>query len=234
MIWEASISPRLIPTYVRTIDKLTERKYHLAVEAPPLHVISYTPTTPPPILHVCRESHNVALKFQGGYKRIISKQCIAHVYKSIVDPVDLEPYVWVNFELDMVDVGTAPFKAFDCILGDGGRVRRLKLERPPSKKWRVDPCLEWDIVGQSEELREMCVCMSGQDISHRSLREEADLAESNRMLEDLYRPSMGAPRSVKWTRACSDECDFTDERMKVHFHLVSEKIEAEAANGSCS
>ncbi|KAK3401325.1 hypothetical protein B0T20DRAFT_319601, partial [Sordaria brevicollis] len=109
MIWESAILPR-------TVDirpHLYRRPYHshwgptLACMRCILDVKSAKVPPTPALLHVCRESREVALQFKGGYVKAFSKESNQHCRECryYASTRSSPQYIWVNFELDTIFTG---------------------------------------------------------------------------------------------------------------------------------
>ncbi|KAK3401318.1 hypothetical protein B0T20DRAFT_389280 [Sordaria brevicollis] len=133
------------------------------------------------ILHACQESRNVGRRFMGGYKKAFRELFFRLPTRAGIDnrarPLrEDKPYLWMNVELDMIDVRGRPlWGMFLC--DHWRRIRRLKFEMY-GKYWgggQDRDELHW--VRSSIEryqhlsLREICVCVPGEE-SHLDLPRE--------------------------------------------------------------
>jgi hypothetical protein len=98
LIWHATVEPR-------TVDIRVDADY--SGENQHLHLVSPTPV--PPTLQACREARNLGL-----YERAFSE-------------IDADGrYVWVNWEMDIINIGTSYFSYFHP---SAPLIKRLQFER---------------------------------------------------------------------------------------------------------
>jgi hypothetical protein len=135
-IWKDTVEPRTVD--VRRVRKYNQRNGHL---------VSSTPV--PAILRSCREAKNLGL-----YKRVYfevdavtkskgdntTKVAIERYFKSD-EQVEEGPakgsaaeqrYVWLDLDIDMVDIGTSLFHLYEHI---SPAIKRLKFERENSNEF---------------------------------------------------------------------------------------------------
>jgi hypothetical protein len=131
-IWKDTMEPRTVD--VRRVREWPQRYGQL---------ISSTPI--PAILQSCREARNL-----GIYKRVFFEVDATSKWKGIHTPetaaerflspdepeeeapVSEQRYVWLDFDIDMVDIGTSKFGYYKSIVSV---VKRLKFERKNGDEW---------------------------------------------------------------------------------------------------
>ncbi|CAN9132517.1 unnamed protein product [Alternaria alternata] len=138
-IWKDTVEPRIVD--VRRVRKGTERYGQL---------ISSTPI--PAILQSCREARNLGLyervffevtpatkKFKGkneaeiAMKRFFAPDERGEEGPKKVGSSDTEQrYVWLDLDIDMVDIGASRFCNYESI---ASAVKRLKFERENSEEY---------------------------------------------------------------------------------------------------
>ncbi|KID59421.1 hypothetical protein MAN_10726, partial [Metarhizium hybridum] len=107
LIWALAAQPRTVRLRAKFERRLT-RPNHQHNKYTSEIACLFSPAPVPATLHTCRESRR-----QSPYEKLFYSQ-------------ETEPrYVWVNFDLDMLDVGEA---FFEYLEHHGSRVRRLKFE----------------------------------------------------------------------------------------------------------
>ncbi|KAJ2976900.1 hypothetical protein NQ176_g4676 [Zarea fungicola] len=106
MIWANSIEPRTVD--VRSFQGSRGPRRGAWSWGPP---DPYTPVAVPGIMHACRESRR-----QGLYEKV--------AYTHPAPPG--QRYAWINFDMDMIDLGVAFLENVKHI---APRIRRLKFER---------------------------------------------------------------------------------------------------------
>lgn len=162
VIWEASISPRTInfrTCAFRCGGDDQEQRVEVSIPTPKPNISFWTFTSippPPPILHTCRESRNIGLHFQGGYQKAFSTWCLPYF-----DGSWNNRYLWVNFELDIIDIGDeSPIIYVD---EDRDKIKRVKceLDRKDCVLWNKSEAqlFGWSIIKIFEQLRELCMCI---------------------------------------------------------------------------
>jgi len=119
-IWEMSVSPRIVVLHVDNYPGLhpTPR---------PLRLRSSTPV--PAALQACHEARHHLEQFCGYQRVCLSNQGVDLLV--VGDSDDKKPerrrqYVWVNLEMDMIDIEDSNMEHFQPV---GRLVRRLRLER---------------------------------------------------------------------------------------------------------
>ncbi|KAK3343327.1 hypothetical protein B0H65DRAFT_470964 [Neurospora tetraspora] len=125
-IWESTITPRTVSLRVGT-----HWRPFTATPAYYYSLLSSTPTCAPPpallaLLHTCRESREVGLK--ASYQRAFSEWDTDR--GGDVPHLEVPPraprYLWVNFDLDMIDIGGLGIQFVERYKR---QIRRLKMER---------------------------------------------------------------------------------------------------------
>ncbi|KAH0592101.1 hypothetical protein MHUMG1_10149 [Metarhizium humberi] len=107
LVWALTAQPRTVPLRAKYEARLT-RPNHQHNKYTSEIACLFSPIPVPPILHTCQESRK-----QSSYEKLFYSQ-------------ETEPrYVWVNLDLDMLDVGEA---SLEYLEHNGSRVRRLKFE----------------------------------------------------------------------------------------------------------
>ena len=97
-IWMSTVEPRMVPVRVKGERRVTDSS-----EVIILHAVSSAPV--PKTLHICQESRSL------------------NVYEKFYISQEIEAsYVWVNLQLDIIDIGEQMFELFENC---GNRIRRL-------------------------------------------------------------------------------------------------------------
>ncbi|KAK3343326.1 hypothetical protein B0H65DRAFT_429508, partial [Neurospora tetraspora] len=185
MIWEATISPRIIDVRASTYNDDDD---------------GVTPA--PPILHTCRESRNVGLHIQGGYQ--FSNLSLPYFDGSLYGR---PRYIWVNFELDMIDIGGPSTWLFNEYRPN---IKRLRIELHHHRAeragyvWRKRDVrlLETKIREKFGQLREICVCIPC-EYAHLGLPPDWLPGGSDGAFMEGW-------RSMDWGRSCRDGDEDTD------------------------
>jgi hypothetical protein len=131
-IWKDTVEPRTVD--IRRFRKWPQRYGQL---------VSSTPI--PAILQSCREARNLGLYKQFFFEvAATSKWKGIHVPEIATErffspdepeeegPVSALRYVWLNLDIDMVDIGASRFCDYECIVSV---VKRLKFERENGNEW---------------------------------------------------------------------------------------------------
>jgi hypothetical protein len=121
LVWLLAANPRTVQINPKHESRLTrDGKYSSEIAS----LVSPTPV--PAALHACREGRR-----HNAYEKLF--------YSDQPE----RRYIWVNFDLDTLDVGTSPLA---CLEHSGSRIRRLRLERDYyCDSWFYDeaPRLAW-------------------------------------------------------------------------------------------
>ncbi|KAL4962981.1 2EXR domain-containing protein [Aspergillus stella-maris] len=131
LIWGMTIKPR-------TVEARIIRKY--GDWGSPIGLSSSTPI--PSIFQTCHEAHDVGLRY---YKKAFWQLTIPEIHPR---------YVWVNFELDLIDIGDTYFdhvKAEDRV-----RIRRLRFEREYSDTFYFLETFELRDLYSPREIHVLC------------------------------------------------------------------------------
>ncbi|CAI6340088.1 unnamed protein product [Periconia digitata] len=141
-IWELTVEPRIVNVRVEPFNGDGDTGSRpISHKESAVCLRSSTPT--PSTLHVCQESRNLRL-YRKAFSELASK-----------DGIGLQ-HVWVNMELDMIDIGTTPFNCYALV---APTIRRLKFEREHRDGWFVGA--ENDL-GDFTNLQEThVVCVNG-------------------------------------------------------------------------
>ncbi|KAF3039374.1 hypothetical protein E8E12_007112 [Didymella heteroderae] len=115
-IWLSSIEPRVvsvdIKVYVEEVERIAKRKKK--TRRARMYMTSTTPV--PAVLHTCRESRKVGLAvYEKGRMEVSDPKRARGV-----------PYVWLNWQLDCINIGAADFECWQPV---AHRVQRLMFER---------------------------------------------------------------------------------------------------------
>ncbi|EFY94305.1 hypothetical protein X797_011524 [Metarhizium robertsii] len=106
MVWALAAEPRNVQITAECHEDMDPEDYDFYPALCIEHLFSPTPV--PAVLHACRESRK-----QSPYEKLFyleeTESC----------------YVWVNFDLDMLDVGLGPLS---FLFLNRSRIRRLKFE----------------------------------------------------------------------------------------------------------
>ncbi|EAQ87728.1 hypothetical protein CHGG_04347 [Chaetomium globosum CBS 148.51] len=119
LIWRSTVQPRTVEVRVDDRGSGLERRLHLV-----------SPTPVPATIQACREARNLGL-----YERAFSE-------------IDADGrYVWVNWDIDIISIGTSYFYHFHpCAL----LIKRLQFERDNTE----DSFYHWEI----NDLDVFCQC----------------------------------------------------------------------------
>ncbi|KAF2003788.1 hypothetical protein P154DRAFT_379813, partial [Amniculicola lignicola CBS 123094] len=98
-IWEMTVEPRTIHVRAKKFEwKVSSATWGQNAPSPDL----FSPTPAPAVLHVCREARNHGL-YQMGFSEILNS-----------DGPGIQ-YIWVNWEIDMIDIGPTDLGYFKAI-----------------------------------------------------------------------------------------------------------------------
>ncbi|KAJ3489465.1 hypothetical protein NLG97_g5989 [Lecanicillium saksenae] len=119
MIWSLAVQPRMVPVHLRS--RLGERCLRNNKSSRSGYFVS--PAVVPGVLHACHESRDLAIRTRQ-YEKLTPFRCRQ------------EPYVWVNFDLDIVDIGQLALVYFEDA---AEQIRRIRLTvEIDSPWWRHD------------------------------------------------------------------------------------------------
>lgn len=108
LIWKSAVGPRVVQLSAHYEKRLTRPHHQHCQHTWEIeYLLSTTPV--PALLHTCRESRH-----QNLYEKMF--------YLDASEP----RHIWVNFKLDIIDVGYG--SNLDILKHNGSRVRRLKFE----------------------------------------------------------------------------------------------------------
>ena len=125
-IWELAVSPRTVPFWMKaralppSTSPLHIRRYLTPYcdehpESPTFTWALYTSSPIPAPLHACQEARShltdpVCGVNGYGYYEKLSSSDLEDMQQSWVSEDKIHfPYIWVNFEVDMIDISLAPF-----------------------------------------------------------------------------------------------------------------------------
>lgn len=108
-VWELTVEPQ-------TVDVRVTYQSHPVSSPARYWLVSSTPVPAP--LQTCREARN-----HGLYEKAFSEINMSNGEES--------RYVWVNFDIDVIDIGETPF---ECYRPAASSIQRLKFNRKNSDK----------------------------------------------------------------------------------------------------
>ncbi|KID93727.1 hypothetical protein MAJ_10325, partial [Metarhizium majus ARSEF 297] len=123
MVWALAAEPRTVQIKAEYDQNMEPEDYELH---PSLYIEHlFSPTPMPAVLHACRESRK-----QSPYEKLFYSQETESCY------------VWVNFDLDMLDVGIG---YLDFLFLNKSRVRRLKFQYEEVRdfEWETEDFEDW-------------------------------------------------------------------------------------------
>ncbi|KAH6638499.1 hypothetical protein C7974DRAFT_308500 [Boeremia exigua] len=112
-IWEMTVEPRTVELYCN----------HMSVYPQVFEKIS--PSSAPAPLHACRESRG---HLSGSYQQIFLEDA---VHRGVLN-TDAQQYLWLNWDVDMISIGTSLLSCFGSI---APLIRKLKIERDNTEEY---------------------------------------------------------------------------------------------------
>ncbi|KAJ6781489.1 hypothetical protein PWT90_11173 [Aphanocladium album] len=132
-IWAYSIEHRTVDIRALQGSRPPHRGGHYSLETPD----TFTPVPVPAVMSACRESRNLQLYEKFEYSYPAEGRCSVCSQETAVagaGPAQPEQqrYTWVNFEMDMIDIGR---DGLPDVKHMASRIQRLMLERDNANEY---------------------------------------------------------------------------------------------------